>query len=89
MFIQFLQIQANVPAPWAPNIKSKYTSDSEVFTGRESSIEQISERFKMFENNFNLKITLNLDRMPTLEARIAYTFSRTFETAQGYITPKI
>ena len=34
-------------------------------------------------------MTLNLDRMPTPEARIAYTFSRTSSTAQGYIVPKI
>ena len=34
-------------------------------------------------------MTLNLDRMLTPEARSAYTFSRTFETFQGYIVPKI
>ena len=34
-------------------------------------------------------MTLNLDRMPTPEARIAYTFSRTSGTAQGYIALKI
>ena len=34
-------------------------------------------------------MTLNLDRMPTPEARIAYIFSRTSGTAQGYIAPKI
>ena len=34
-------------------------------------------------------MTLNLDRMPTPEARIAYTLSRTSSTAQGYIALKI
>ena len=34
-------------------------------------------------------MTLNLDRMPTPEACIACTFSRTSGTAQGYIAPKI
>ena len=34
-------------------------------------------------------MTLNLDRMPTPEARIAYISSRTSETAQRYIVPKI
>ena len=34
-------------------------------------------------------MTLNLDRMPTPETRIAYTFSRTSKTAQGYIAFKI
>ena len=32
---------------------------------------------------------LNLNRMPAPEARIAYTFSRISETAQGYIALKI
>ena len=34
-------------------------------------------------------MTFNLDRMPTPEACITYAFSRIFETAQGYIAPKI
>ena len=34
-------------------------------------------------------MTLNLDRMPTPEARIAYTLLRTSGTAQGYIASKI
>ena len=34
-------------------------------------------------------MTLNLDRMPTPEARIVYTFSRTSGTVQDYIAPKI
>ena len=34
-------------------------------------------------------MTLNLDRMPTPEAHIAYTFSRTSGTVQEYIIPKI
>ena len=87
--MQFLQIQASVLAPQAPNIKSECTQDPEVFIEKESFIEQIHERFKTFGISLNLKITLNLDRMPTLEIQIAYTFSRTSETAQGYIASKI
>ena len=34
-------------------------------------------------------MTLNLNRMPTPRARITYTFSRTFRTAQGYVITKI
>ena len=34
-------------------------------------------------------MTLNLDRMPTFEAQIAYTFSRTSKIAQSYISLKI
>ena len=34
-------------------------------------------------------MTLNLDRIPTPEAQIAYTFSHTSKTAQSYIAPKI
>ena len=34
-------------------------------------------------------MALNLDRMPTSEVRIAYIFSRTSGTAQGYIASKI
>ena len=34
-------------------------------------------------------MTLNLDRMPTPKAHIAYTFSRTSGTAEGYIAAKI
>ena len=89
MFMQFLQIQVSVLAFQALNIKSKCTPNSEVFTGKGSSIEQIHERLETFEISFSLKITLNLDPMHTSEAGIAYTFSRTCEKAQGYIAPKI
>ena len=89
MFIQFLQTSASVLAPQASSIKSKRTPDPEVFTGKESSIEQIHECLKIFEISLNLKVTLNLNHMPTPEACIAYTFSRTSGTAQGYIAPKI
>ena len=34
-------------------------------------------------------MTLNLDRIPTPEARIEYIFSCISDTAQGYIAPKI
>ena len=89
MFMQFLQTQASVLAPQAPSIKSKCTADQEVFTREGSSIEQIHKRFKTFEISLNLKMTLNLDRMPTPEARISYISSRTSRPAQGYIAPKI
>ena len=89
MFIQFLQTQASVPAPQASHIKSERTPVSEVFTREGFSIEQIYERFKTFEIGLSLKITLNLNCMLTPEACIAYTFSRTSRTAQGYIALKI
>ena len=81
MFMKFLQTQVTVPVSQAPSIKSKCTPDPEVFTGEESFIEQIYERFKTFRISLNLKMTLNLDHMPMLEACIAYTFSRTSEKA--------
>ena len=89
MFIQFLQTQASIQDFQAPNIKSKHILDLEVFTGDESSIEQIHECLKIFGISLNLKMTLNLDCMPTPEACTAYTFSRTSGTVQGYIAPKI
>ena len=57
--------------------------------GKGSSIEYIHERLETFGIALDLKMTLNLDRMPMPEAHIAYTFSRTSGTAQGYIAPKI
>ena len=54
MFMQLLQTQASVPATQAPNIKSKCTTDLEVFTGE----------------NFCIKISVNvlklLDLISTL-----------------------
>ena len=85
MFMQFLQTQASVTASQAPSIKSKCTQDSEAFTGEESFIEQIHECLETFGISLSLKMTLNLNRMTTSEARIAYTFSRTSGTAQEYI----
>ena len=89
MFILFLQNQASVPASQAPSIKSERTLDSEVFTREGSSIEQINKGHKIFRISLSLKITLNLDRIPTPEACIAYTFSRISETTQCYIALKI
>ena len=86
--MQFIQTQASVPAPQAPKIKSKSTQDPEVFTGVEPFIKQIYESLKTFEISLNLKMTLNLDCMTTLEAWIDYIFSRTSGTAQGYIATK-
>ena len=89
MFMQFLQTQASLPAPQAPSIKLKCIPDPEVFTGKGFSIEQIHERLETFGIDISLKMTLNLNRIPTPESYIAYTFSRTSGTAQSYITPKI
>ena len=69
--------------------KSECTSKPEVFSEEGLLIEVIQERLEFFEIVLELKMTLNLDRMPTLEARIAYKFSRTSGTAQGYIAAKI
>ena len=70
-------------------MKSKCTPDLEVFTGKEFSIENNYKRFETFEIDLKPKMTLNLDRIPTPEVHIAYTFSHISGTAQGYITPKI
>ena len=69
--------------------KSERSSDPEIFSGKGSSIEYIHEHLESFGIALDLKMTLNLDHMPMPEARIAYTFSRTSSTAQGYIAPKI
>ena len=74
MFVQFLQTQASVPAPQASHIKSECTLDPEVFTKKESSIEQVYECLETFRISLNFKITLNLDCMPTPETHIAYIF---------------
>ena len=87
--MQFLQTQGRVPAPQAPRIKLKYTPDPEVFTEKDPSIRQIHECLKTFRISLNLKMTLNLNRMPTPEVRIAFIFSHTSRTAQEYIAHKI
>ena len=89
IFMQFPQTWAIVPAPYAPNIKSEYKPILEVLNGKRTSIEQIHECLEIFRINLNLKLTLNLDHIPTPEACIVYMFSCTFRTAQVYITPKI
>ena len=89
MFMQFLQTQASVQATRPSITKSKHTPDPEVFSGERPSTKVIHERLESFGIALNLKMTLNLNRMPTPEAHIAYTFSRTSGTAQGYIAPKI
>ena len=81
MFMQFLQAQASVLASQAPNIKWKGNPNPETLTGKESSVEQINESLKIFRISLNFMITLNLDRMPTPEARIAYNFSSISGTA--------
>ena len=87
--MQFLQTQASAQATRPSITKSECTPDSEVFSGEGPSTEVIHEHLKSFGIALDLKMTLNLDCMPTPEGRIAYTFSRTSETAQGYIAPKI
>ena len=89
MLMQFLQTQASAQATRASIIKSKCTPDPEVFFGKGPSTEIIHECLEPFEIVLDLKMTLNLDRMPTPEARIAYNFSCTSGIAQGYIAPKI
>ena len=64
-------------------------SRPEVYSGEGPFTEVIYERLESFGIALDLKMILNLDCMPTSEARIAYTFSRTPGTAQGYIAPKI
>ena len=89
MFMQFLQTQASAQATRPSITKSECTLDPEVFSGEGPSTEVIHDRLEFFGIVLDLKMTLNLDRMPTSEACIAYTFSRTSGTAQGYIAPKI
>ena len=89
MFIEFLHTQTTAQATHATHAKSERSPDPEFFFREGSSIEYIHERLESFGIALDHKMTLNFDRMPTPEARIAYTFSRTSGTAQGYIAPKI
>ena len=81
MFMQFLQTQASAQATRPSITKSERTPDPEVFSRKGPSTKVIYERLESFGIALDLKMTLNLDRMPTPEARIAYTFSRTSGTA--------
>ena len=87
--MEILRIKATVQATHASHAKFERSPDPEIFFGEKSLIEYIHERLEFFGIVLDLKMTLNLDRMPTPEACIAYTFSRTSGTAQGYIAPKI
>ena len=89
MFMEFLRTQTTVQATHASHAKSERSPDPEIFFGKEFFIEYIHEHLESFGIALDRKMTLNLDRMPMPEARIAYTFSRTSGTAQGYIAPKI
>ena len=89
MFMKFLCTQTTAQATHASHTKFERSLNPEIFSEEGSSIEYIYKRLETFGIALNLKMTLNLDRMPTPEARIAYTFSRTSGTAQGYIAPKI
>ena len=89
MFMEFLRTQTTAQATHASHAKSERFSDPEIFSREGSSIEYIHEHLESFGITLDLKMTLNLDCMPMPEARIAYTFSRTPSTAQGYIAPKI
>ena len=88
-FIQFLQTQASAQALKLSITKSKCASDPEVFSGEGPFTKIIHECLDSIGIALDLKMTLNLDRLPTPEASIAYTFLHTSETAQGYIAPKI
>ena len=90
--MEFLRTQTTTQATkasHASHAKSERFPDPEIFFGERSFIEYIHEHLESFGIALNLKMTLNLDHMPTPEASIAYTLSRTSSTAQGYIAPKI
>ena len=74
MFMQFLQTQASAQATRLFITKSERTSDPEVFSGEGPSTEVIYERLESFKIALDLKMTLNLDRMPTLEAHMPIPF---------------
>ena len=87
--MQFLQTQASAQATRPSITKSECTLDPEVFSGEGPSPEVIHEHLEFFGIALDLTMTLNLDCMPTPEAHIAYIFSRTLGTYQGYIASKI
>ena len=86
MFIEFLHIQTIAKAPY---IKSQYTLDPKVFSGKRFSTEQVHKRLESSGIALDLKITLKLDCMLMPKTRIAYNFLHTSGTTQGYIAPKI
>ena len=81
MFMEFLRTQTTAQATHASHTKSERSPDPEIFSGKGSSIEYIHEHLESFGIALDLKMTLKPDRMPTPEACIAYTFSRTSSTA--------
>ena len=81
MFMEFLCTQTTAQATRASHAKYECSPDPEIFSGEGSSIEYIDERLEFFGIALDLKMTLNLDRMPAPEARIAYIFSCTSGTA--------
>ena len=90
--MEFLRTQTTAQATktsHASHAKSERSPDPKTFSRKGSFIEYIHEHLESFGITLDLKMTLNLDHMPMLEASIAYTFSRTSGTAQGYIAPKI
>ena len=87
--MQFFQTQASAQATRPSITKSECTPDPEIFSREGASTKIIYEHLESFGIALDLKMALNLDRMPTPEARIVYTFSRTSQTAQGYIALKI
>ena len=80
MFMQFLQTQAFAQATRLSITKSKCTPESEIFSEEEFFTKILHECMNSFGTALDLKITLNLNRILTPEARIVYTFSRTLET---------
>ena len=87
--MEFLCTKTIAQATHAFHTKSVCFSDPEIFSEKGSFIEYIHKRLESFGVALDLKMTLNLNCIPTPEAHIAYTFSRTSGTAQGYIAPKI
>ena len=86
MFTQFMHFTANNSHH---AVKSEKIPDPEIFTGTGDSIEDIHEKLETFVVSLTLKMKLNMDRFPTADARIAYTFSRTGDRAKGHIVTKV
>ena len=64
MFMEFLHTQTTAQATHTSHAKFECSSDPEIFSGEESSIEYINEHLEFFGIALDLKMTLNLNRMP-------------------------
>ena len=87
--MDFLRTQTTAQATHASHAKCERSPDTEIYSSQGSSIEYMHEVLESFGIALDLKMRLNLDCMPTPETHVAYTFSHTSGTAQGYIAPKI